>query len=242
MEMKMKSYQWAPIWVGFVIIAGCSQVEKKPSPKPPVIKVKETSGPAQIKAYIKGNPTELTMTEALAATKEQAELDLALHGFGESFIEDRLGHPRGRDEATNIAKEKMLTLAGAEIERFLEAYKKTDGYPADGPVERWKKAREDAVGHVLERVKLYSITVARHKPKAIPNKTIIFVTVQAGKLFELLDEDLRAYLKGAGGIPYQGEARGKLEKDFKTLLWQSRDALIQKQIKAGQHFKFNCPK
>ena len=223
-----------PFLTVFVLVA-CSEPETKAEPRVG----KKTK---EIKAYIAGKPEEITMAKALKAIAVEKELAATLHGYGEALIEDRLGHPRARDEASNEAKKRLLEAARAETERFLSDFEAMAAYPEDGPIARWRKARKDAMKSMLERLKKYSVTVARHKPVKLPAKTIIFVKVAPAKLYELLKKELGAYFKGAGGRPYSTEQRQTFQSEFDKRSDSIIKGMLEKQKTIAETYGFKKAK
>ena len=216
--------------------SGCSDPEPSPEPKP---KALETSkGTAEIKAYIPGEPTELSQAQAESASVKTEELTAAFYSTGDAEVKDRLEHPRAKDSALNMAKEKLMVLCKAEAERFLDDYKTMADYPDDGPIERFRNSQKEPLSSYIESLSKYTVVVARHKPVDLPGKTVLFMTVDPEKMFKILKLKVGPYLKGAGGRPYPSKLSKKNIAEYDRRAKARAMAIIEKQNSLAESCSF----
>ncbi|MDF1662687.1 MAG: hypothetical protein P1V97_13000 [Planctomycetota bacterium] len=211
-----------------ISVTACTDPEPAPEKTPP----KTIEGPketAEIKAYIPGEPTELSKDQAATASAKTELLKDAFYSTGEAEIKDRLEHPRAKDAALNMAKEKLMALCLIEANRFLDELKTMPEYPENGPVDRFRNSQEKPLSSFIESLSKYTVIVARYKPVDLPDKTVLFMTVDPAQLFKILKLKVGPYLKGAGGRPYPSKVSKKYLGEFDQRAEARQSELITKQ-------------
>lgn len=210
-------------------VCACSS-DPEPTPdKTPDKTIDGGKETAEIKAYIPGEPTELSKDQATTSAAKTELLTAAFYSIGDAEVKDRLEHPRAKDSALNMAKEKLMARCLTEANRFLDELKTMPDYPENGPVERFRKTREKPLSTFIEKLSMFTVIVARYKPVDLPDKTVLFMTVDPDKMFELLRLNFAPYLKGAGGRPYPSKVSKKYLGEFDQRAKVRRDELITRQ-------------